>query len=103
MISSEDLVYALTVTLTLKTATPFHFIIIFKLHDTPACDDLSPYHVWLQKVEQFGRIRPNEILKVHCDLGCDVTTAVQYFYYFGFKRIISSKDIVKFRLYEPSP
>ena len=60
MISSEDLVYALIVTLTLKTATPFDFLYIFNLHDTPACDDLSPYHVWLQKVEQFGRIHPDK-------------------------------------------
>ena len=48
----------------------------------------------LSSLEEF--IQTNEILKVHCDLGCDVTTAVQYFHYFGFKRIISSKDIVKF-------
>jgi len=30
------------------------------LHDTPAYDNVSLYHVWLPKIQHFRRYHPNE-------------------------------------------
>ena len=35
---------------------------VILLHDTLAHDDASPYQVWLQKVQQLRRYRPDEHL-----------------------------------------
>ena len=76
------------------------------LHNTLAHDDASPYHVWLQKVQQLRKISSRqtftEILSLSCETDRDRDRAIQSFHKWIGSAVLKIYYKVIFWLYVPS-